>query len=72
MVYNGFSHLAEYILYFHRRQISVDCWRSHLIPLQKKIFIETLNLTVKKNKIQMHLRREEIGEEIWAEIWADI
>ena len=48
MVYNGFSHLAEYILYFHRRQISVDCWRSHLIPLQKIFFIETLNLTVKK------------------------
>ena len=34
------SHFAKYILYFHRRQISVDCWQSHLIPLQKAFLLK--------------------------------
>ena len=34
------SHFAKYILYFHHRQISVDCWQSHLIPLQKAFLLK--------------------------------
>lgn len=36
--------LSKYILYFHHRQISVDCWQSHLIQ-RGKTFSLKLNST---------------------------